>query len=89
VPVSVGTWEDPRFDARAEGKTDDRGVYELTGFLGRPAAAVWLPAAESGVRLLFRGVERLEEARCVVTTSARVTVRVLSMEDDRPCPAPR
>ena len=54
VPVSVGTWEDPRFVALVEGKTDEKGVYELSGFLRMPSAALVIPTARGGARLLFR-----------------------------------
>lgn len=84
VAVSVGTWEDPRFAARVEGRTDEKGVYELTGFLRMPLAALVVAAPEGDARLLFRDVGRATDARCVVTTASKVTVRVLGMEDDRP-----
>ncbi len=86
VPVSVGTWEDPRFAARVEGRTDEKGVYELTGFLRMPVAALRVRAPEEDAHLLFRDVGRTADARCVVTAASKVTVRVLGMEDDRPVP---
>ncbi len=84
VAVSAGTWEDPRFLVRVEGTTDEKGVYELSGFLTMPMAALLLPAAEGDAHVLFRGVGRVKDASCQVVASAKVTVRVLAKEDGRP-----
>lgn len=86
VAVSAGTWEDPGFLARVEGKTDEDGIYELSGFLGLPAVALSIPASEGDARLLFRDAGRGTEMRCVVIAASKVVIRVLAMEDDRPVP---